>query len=237
MRVLPCAGREKCAGQPVSSSPIGLGCILIRRYYSGQNVCIYHLLGDCRFGELKCVYSHSRTALPMGRGWWNDPAQVARVKGVLEVAEKNAREAREARALETKLRRDRGAKRAAAGKAGKRKEKAKEEVNGKDKEGKEETEETKLNEEKEGPHGKQEKIRAAGAKAQSGAGQGKRTSEQARSIEDDEDEQRLLNGGFTDYQLNELLEQGVKPWDNDAHVCSPFFCDFSCDRVLTRHSF
>ncbi|KAI9138105.1 hypothetical protein BKA69DRAFT_1177641 [Paraphysoderma sedebokerense] len=32
----------------------------------------------------------------------------------------------------------------------------------------------------------------------------------------DETEQRMNNGGFTDLELQELLAQGVKPWDNDA---------------------
>lgn len=34
----------------------------------------------------------------------------------------------------------------------------------------------------------------------------------------EEMQERMRNGGFTDYQLNELLSQGVKPWDDDAHV-------------------
>ncbi|CDO77835.1 hypothetical protein BN946_scf184714.g10 [Trametes cinnabarina] len=37
----------------------------------GRNVCIYWLLGDCRFGDERCVYAHDRTYLPE-RGWWND---------------------------------------------------------------------------------------------------------------------------------------------------------------------
>lgn len=59
----------------------------------GKNVCIYHLLDSCKFGRPKCVYSHSKDALPK-RGWWNSPEKTAKVKAVLEVAETNAREAR-----------------------------------------------------------------------------------------------------------------------------------------------
>ena len=36
---------------------------------SGRNVCVQFLLGDCRFGS--CVYSHDKTYLPPGR-WWDD---------------------------------------------------------------------------------------------------------------------------------------------------------------------
>lgn len=31
-------------------------------------------------------------------------------------------------------------------------------------------------------------------------------------------EERMANNGFTDYELNDLLCQGVKPWDDDAWV-------------------
>ncbi|KAI8896685.1 hypothetical protein BC833DRAFT_527979 [Globomyces pollinis-pini] len=34
--------------------------------------------------------------------------------------------------------------------------------------------------------------------------------------ESDLEEQRIQNGGFTDEEVNELLCQGVKPWDEDA---------------------
>ncbi|KAI9451491.1 hypothetical protein BJY52DRAFT_1125121 [Lactarius psammicola] len=35
----------------------------------GRNVCVHFLFGDCRFGS--CVYSHDKTYLPLGR-WWDD---------------------------------------------------------------------------------------------------------------------------------------------------------------------
>jgi hypothetical protein len=65
-------------------------CLLFR----GKNVCIYHILDSCKFGAARCVYSHSSGALPK-RGWWNSPEKVAKVKEVLDVAEKNAKEQRQ----------------------------------------------------------------------------------------------------------------------------------------------
>ena len=50
----------------------------------GKNVCTYFLLNLCKFGPGKCVYSHRRNALPPG-GWWEDEAEVERVKGVLDM--------------------------------------------------------------------------------------------------------------------------------------------------------
>ncbi|KAG6879071.1 hypothetical protein C0992_005351 [Termitomyces sp. T32_za158] len=46
------------------------------------------------FGDHKCIYSHSKAALPSEHGWWNDPVQIQRVKEVVEFAEKQAREKR-----------------------------------------------------------------------------------------------------------------------------------------------
>jgi hypothetical protein len=65
-------------------------CLLFR----GKNVCIYHILDSCKFGAAHCVYSHSKGALPE-RGWWNSPEKVAKVKDVLELAERNAKEQRQ----------------------------------------------------------------------------------------------------------------------------------------------
>ncbi|KAH9896002.1 hypothetical protein C8Q73DRAFT_690462 [Cubamyces lactineus] len=42
----------------------------------GRNVCIYWLLGECRFGKERCVYAHDRTYLPPN-GWWTDEARNA----------------------------------------------------------------------------------------------------------------------------------------------------------------
>lgn len=62
--------------------------------FRGKNVCIYHILGSCKFGDTRCVYSHSYEALPK-RGWWNSSEKVVKVKEVLEVAERNAKEQRQ----------------------------------------------------------------------------------------------------------------------------------------------
>ncbi|KAI9438976.1 hypothetical protein H4582DRAFT_1946018 [Lactarius indigo] len=43
----------------------------------GRNVCVQFLFGDCRFGS--CVYSHDRTYLPSGR-WWDDDEKLADVQ-------------------------------------------------------------------------------------------------------------------------------------------------------------
>ena len=68
---------------------------LLNLAYRGKNVCIYHILDSCKFGASRCVYSHSKEALPK-RGWWNSPEKVAKVKEVLEVAEKNMKDQRQA---------------------------------------------------------------------------------------------------------------------------------------------
>ncbi|PPQ64038.1 hypothetical protein CVT24_008851 [Panaeolus cyanescens] len=59
----------------------------------GRNVCIYHLLSSCKFGAAKCVYSHSKIALPK-RGWWTSPEKIAKVKAVMEVTERKVKESR-----------------------------------------------------------------------------------------------------------------------------------------------
>ena len=42
----------------------------------GRNVCVYWLLGECRFGKERCVYAHDRTYLPPN-GWWTDEVRNA----------------------------------------------------------------------------------------------------------------------------------------------------------------
>ncbi|KAG6828781.1 hypothetical protein H0H87_000858 [Tephrocybe sp. NHM501043] len=69
----------------------------------GKNVCLYYLLSSCKFGDLKCIYSHSKMALPAIHGWWNDPEQIKRVKDVLELAEKKAKEQRAQDVLQHRL--------------------------------------------------------------------------------------------------------------------------------------
>ncbi|KAI9065693.1 hypothetical protein FKP32DRAFT_1674525 [Trametes sanguinea] len=44
----------------------------------GRNVCVYWLLGECLFGAERCVYAHDRTYLPE-RGWWDNKERNARL--------------------------------------------------------------------------------------------------------------------------------------------------------------
>ncbi|KAF5386644.1 hypothetical protein D9615_002037 [Tricholomella constricta] len=47
----------------------------------GKNVCIAFLLGICKFGTAKCVYSHNKDCLPPG--WWDSETTVAELKAIL----------------------------------------------------------------------------------------------------------------------------------------------------------
>ncbi|KAI0367861.1 hypothetical protein BV20DRAFT_1023528 [Pilatotrama ljubarskyi] len=49
----------------------------------GRNVCIYWLLGKCRFGDERCVYAHDRTYLPE-RGWWDNETRNKRLCEAVE---------------------------------------------------------------------------------------------------------------------------------------------------------
>ncbi|TBU44822.1 TPR-like protein [Dichomitus squalens] len=52
----------------------------------GRNVCVYWLLGHCRFAaEGKCVYAHDATYLP-ARGWWTDTARLERMRAEFDDA-------------------------------------------------------------------------------------------------------------------------------------------------------
>ncbi|KAF9481495.1 hypothetical protein BDN70DRAFT_876288 [Pholiota conissans] len=60
----------------------------------GRNVCTYFLLDSCKFGAAKCIYSHSKDALPK-HGWWTTPEQIAKAKEMMAVAEQKNREQRQ----------------------------------------------------------------------------------------------------------------------------------------------
>ncbi|KAJ7200432.1 hypothetical protein GGX14DRAFT_466793 [Mycena pura] len=62
----------------------------------GKNVCLYHLLGLCKF-DTKCIYSHERAFLDPTRGWWNDEAKVAEMVARVEAQRAEAKEKRERR--------------------------------------------------------------------------------------------------------------------------------------------
>ncbi|KAI1786100.1 TPR-like protein [Ganoderma leucocontextum] len=52
----------------------------------GRNVCVYWLLGHCRFAAVgNCVYAHDATYLPE-RGWWNDTARLERMRAEFDAA-------------------------------------------------------------------------------------------------------------------------------------------------------
>ena len=55
---------------------------------SGKNVCLKDLLGTCKFGATRCVYSHAKVSRAMpSNGWWHDPEQVASAKQIFTFAE------------------------------------------------------------------------------------------------------------------------------------------------------
>ena len=52
----------------------------------GRNVCVYWLLGHCRF-DGKCVYAHDMAYLPE-HGWWNDTPRLDRMRAEFDDAVK-----------------------------------------------------------------------------------------------------------------------------------------------------
>ncbi|KAJ7064576.1 hypothetical protein C8F01DRAFT_1249617 [Mycena amicta] len=70
----------------------------------GKNVCLYFLLGLCKFGLGKCIYSHEKKWLPQD-GWWDDEGVVERVKKRVEREREGRRERREEREREKERRR------------------------------------------------------------------------------------------------------------------------------------
>ncbi|RXW20254.1 hypothetical protein EST38_g5590 [Candolleomyces aberdarensis] len=45
----------------------------------GKNVCLHYLLGDCKFGDMNCIYSHDDRYLPLPE-WWKDPEAIERAR-------------------------------------------------------------------------------------------------------------------------------------------------------------
>ncbi|KAG6841163.1 hypothetical protein C0991_001291 [Blastosporella zonata] len=194
----------------------------------GKNICLYYLLGSCKFGDLKCIYSHSKAALPTTHGWWNDPEQIARVKSVLELAEKNAKEQRALDILlyraQTKRERTRshgrGKGRADASKSKERNSGRKPRPKAAVADG--ETAQTAEGEVKEAEDGaaaqanapetapadEKEQVNGNGAKSDV---EPKVTFADATAANSSvgAEEHRDVNGGFTDYKLNEPAANGV----------------------------
>ncbi|KAI0052818.1 hypothetical protein FA95DRAFT_1601514 [Auriscalpium vulgare] len=190
----------------------------------GKNVCLYFLIGDCKFGPVKCVYSHNRAFLTEGR-WYDDDEKTMAARSIVHTQgtvddpgllpyllgmldKRIAWKFDSERALKWYAANRPGS--GSQGKVntgknnGKGRGKGKGKGNGKGKgrgKGK----------------GKGRGVIASGLR-----GAHQFTPYQGSSydsydeLEDDLMEQRSNNMGFTDDQLEELLSQGVKPWDDDA---------------------
>ncbi|TFK34378.1 hypothetical protein BDQ12DRAFT_636513 [Crucibulum laeve] len=192
----------------------------------GKNVCLYLLLSSCKFGTSKCVYSHDKSCLPK-RGWWTSEKEVEKVKKVLEMAEKSKRDMR---AAEEAARKARGKARQAGRERAKTRDAEKRVKNGENPKAKD-GETSKDGKKKAGETAaKDASLKDASTTARSRSGRRRNPSRKAAPIppkpatytydssNSDLDEQRMMNSGFTDYDLNELAAQGVKPRDDDAHA-------------------
>ncbi|RDB22420.1 Serine/threonine-protein phosphatase 5 [Hypsizygus marmoreus] len=169
----------------------------------GKNVCIYFLLSSCKFGDLKCIYSHTKANLPTTQGWWNDEARIAKVKSVVEMAEKKAKERRALDMLLYKLE----ASKARKAKAAKKKAASAKEPHAASASEKEEAQPSVADRKKPTTQRKTREKKVA-----------QKHADLSEDSTDDQNEERIANGGFTDYELNELASQGVKPWDDDAQA-------------------
>jgi hypothetical protein len=50
---------------------------------SGRNVCIYFLLDSCKFGDAKCIYSHSKQYLD--DEWWHKEEDAEMAKALIMI--------------------------------------------------------------------------------------------------------------------------------------------------------
>ncbi|KAK0458618.1 uncharacterized protein EV420DRAFT_1543418 [Desarmillaria tabescens] len=50
----------------------------------GKNVCLFFLLGICKFGDAKCIYSHTKLYLPEN-GFWNDEEAISILSYIYEM--------------------------------------------------------------------------------------------------------------------------------------------------------
>jgi hypothetical protein len=130
-------------------------------FKSGRNVCIYYLLDMCKFGDVKCIYSHSKQYLDED-GWWNDESEVEMRGFMVRTALEVNKEQREFEEILWQIRR-----------------------------------------------GKRSNYR----RKREGFRGGKRSKGKKRSAPIN-----TWQHPFTDSEVEELLCQGVKPWDDDAWV-------------------
>jgi len=181
---------------------------------SGRNVCMYFLLGDCKFGSSACVYSHDKTYLPSDRWWDSKGKQVLLWQISLGSSPK---ENSAFMPYMCGLADDRLAWASAHGVE-------MEEVYGhwRDQamDGFHNAADDGLNAffKRGGMVHKRTWGRGRGRGRGGGRGglhRGGRHS--GLDLDDEETEERMENFGFTEDEVQELLCQGVKPWDDDAH--------------------
>ncbi|KII94325.1 hypothetical protein PLICRDRAFT_695334 [Plicaturopsis crispa FD-325 SS-3] len=66
----------------------------------GKNVCLYYLLGECKFEDAECKRSHDKRFIP-NQAFWNDPTSVAEAReGLLESVQVQKLAAEQAKATE-----------------------------------------------------------------------------------------------------------------------------------------
>lgn len=177
----------------------------------GRNVCMHFLLGDCKFGNSVCVYSHDKTYLPSGR-WWDDEGKVVLLKQISMVP--TSKENSAFMPYMCGLADNRLAWTSAHGVE-------MEEVYG---HWRDQAMDGFCNAADDG-------LRATFRDAYNNNGRGRRGRGRGRGrggmrrggwrgldLDDFEDsqEERMNNFGFTEDELQELICQGVKPWDDDA---------------------
>lgn len=147
---------------------------------SGKNVCLFYLIGSCRFGDAKCNYSHTKDYLPE-HGFWSDREELRKVQTAFSEIERQKRLSK---------------------RAGRHKKPT---MNGLGR----------LN-----PLARSMMVDLFEATI----------DEYSDTYGDDDNdvmEQRMMNGGFSNSEMDELLSQGVKPWDDDAWVSSLSFHQIS----------
>jgi hypothetical protein len=176
---------------------------------------MYFLLGNCKFGNSACVYSHDKTYLPPGR-WWEDEEKCLLLRSISESlgpGQDSSFMPYMLRIIDNRL-----AWKSAHGVE-------MEEVYGHWRnraiDGFREAIDVAVASAVYGGSSRRGSRGGPGRERNRGKGRkgGKRGGERFREDElDEETEERLANFGFTEDEVMELLSQGVKPWDDDAHV-------------------
>jgi len=188
----------------------------------GRNVCIYFLLGNCKFGGVACVYCHDKTYLPLADHWWEDEEKRAQICQITDCLGPGERPVFLGHMFKTEYRipwRIPGLKE----EFGPRQV----EVETFDKA----AEVTgmlvgRTNRGAGSPRPRRGR-RGGGRRRDRGKGRGERRKGRDIDLDygsDVEVEERMANFGFTEDDVMELLCQGVKPWDDDAWVSVLLHC-------------